>query len=63
MEKQRVHAEVVFLVAIIAVSRKVIVLDCSATTPETRWGIPSIVLALGIGHFLVRRALHVNIDS
>ena len=63
MEKQRVHAEVVFLVAIIAVSRKVIILDYSETAPETLWGISSIILALGIGYFLVRRARHENIDS
>ena len=63
MEKQRVHAEVVFLVAIIAVSRKVIILDYSETAPETLWGISSIILALGIGYFLVRRALHENIGS
>ena len=63
MEKQRIHAEVVFLVAIIAVSRKVIILDYSETAPETLWGISSIILALGIGYFLVRRARYENIDS
>ena len=56
MEKQKVHAEVVFLVAIIAVSRKVIILDYDKTTPEMLWGISSIILALGIGYFLVKRA-------
>jgi len=56
MEKQRVHAEVVFLVAIIAVSRKVIILDYNKTTPEMLWGISAIILALGIGYYLVRRA-------
>jgi len=57
LEKHRVHAEVVFLVAIIAVSRKVIILDYSNTAPETLYGISSIILALGIGYFLVRLAL------
>ena len=56
MEEQRVHAEVVFLVAIIAVSRKVIILDYTKTAPETLWGISSIILALGIGYFLVRHS-------
>ena len=63
LEKHRVHAEVVFLVAIIAVSRKVIILDYSKTAPETLWGISSIILALGIGYFLVRRALHESVGS
>jgi len=63
LQKNRVHAEVVFLVAIIAVSRKVIILDYSTTAPETLWGISSIILALGIGYFLVRRALRENAGS
>jgi uncharacterized membrane protein (DUF373 family) len=63
IEKHRVHAEVVFLVAIIAVSRKVIILDYSNTAPETLWGISSIILALSIGYFLVRRSQHENIDN
>jgi len=63
IQKHRVHAEVVFLVAIIAVSRKVIILDYSKTSPETLWGISSIILALSIGYFLVRRAQLENIDS
>jgi len=63
IQKHRVHAEVVFLVAIIAVSRKVIILDYSKTAPETLWGISSIILALGIGYFLVRRAQLENIES
>jgi len=63
LQKNRVHAEVVFLVAIIAVSRKVIILDYSTTAPEALWGISSIILALGIGYFLVRRALRENAGS
>jgi len=63
LEKHRVHAEVVFLVAIIAVSRKVIILDYSKTAPETLWGISSIILSLGIGYFLVRRALRESAGS
>lgn len=55
IEKQKVHAEVVFLVAIIAVSRKVIILDYDGITPEMLWGISSIIIALSIGYFLVRR--------
>jgi len=63
LEKHRVHAEVVFLVAIIAVSRKVIILDYSETAPETLWGISSIILALAVGYFLVRRALSASAGS
>ena len=56
LEENRIHAEVVFLVAIIAVSRKVIILDYAETSPGTLFGISAIILALAIGYFLVRRA-------
>lgn len=57
LEENRMHAEVVFLVAIIAVSRKVIILDYAKTRPETLFGISAIILALAIGYFLLSRAL------
>ncbi|MBU0678239.1 MAG: phosphate-starvation-inducible PsiE family protein [Verrucomicrobia bacterium] len=60
LEKDRVHAEVVFLVAIVAVSRKVIILDYKETTPEMLYGMSAIIVALGLGYFLVLRALHMH---
>lgn len=57
LEKNRVHAEVVFLVAIIAVSRKVITLNYARTSSETLFGVSALILSLGIGYYLVRRAL------
>jgi len=63
LQKNRVHAEVVFLVAIIAVSRKVIILDYSKTAPETLFGISAIILALSVGYFLVRRALRDSVGG
>ena len=63
LEEQRVHAEVVFLVAIIAVSRKVIILDYKKTPPEMLWGIAAIILALSIGYYLVRKVLHKKLDT
>ncbi len=61
LQKKRVHAEVVFLVAIIAVARKVIILDYANIAPEMLYGISAILLALSAGYFLVRRALRNNI--
>ena len=57
LDENRVHAEIVFLVAIVAVSRKVIILDYKEVTPEMLYGMSAIIIALGIGYFLVRRAL------
>ena len=58
LHEDRVHAEVVLLVALVAVSRKVIVLKYKELTPEMLYGLSALIVALGIGYFLVRRALH-----
>ena len=57
LEHDRVHAEVVFLVAIVAVSRKVVILNYKEITPDVLYGMAAIVIALSVGYFLVRRAL------
>lgn len=56
----RVHAEVVFLVALVAVSRKVIIIDYKELSPEMLFGTSALIIALGVGYFLVRRALHLH---
>jgi len=55
-QEDRVHAEVVFLVAMVAVARKVIILDYAKFTPSLLYGVAAILVALGIGYFLVRSA-------
>lgn len=60
LRDDRVHAEVVFLVAIVAVSRKIIILDYNEISPDMLYGMSAIVVALGVGYFLVRRALHLH---
>jgi len=56
-DENRVHAEVVFLVAMVAVARKVIILDYSKITAPLLYGVAAVIVALGIGYFLVRAAL------
>ena len=63
LEEDRVHAEVVFLVAIVAVSRKVIILDYKELPTELLFGMSALIIALGIGYFLVRRALGHHIPK
>ena len=53
----RVHAEVVFLVALVAVSRKVVILDYKDLTPDLLYGMSALIISLGVGYFLVRHAL------
>jgi len=59
LEEDRVHAEVVFLVAIVAMSRKVIIVDYKDISPEMLYGFAAVIIALASGYFLVRRALHL----
>jgi uncharacterized membrane protein (DUF373 family) len=46
------------LVALVAVSRKVIILDYKELAPGMLYGMSALIVALGIGYFLVRRALY-----
>ena len=63
LKEDRVHAEVVFLVAIVAVSRKVIILDYKELPTELLFGMSALIIALGIGYYLVRRALGHRIQK
>ena len=60
LAEDRIHAEVIFLVAIVAVSRKIIILDYKTIAPEMLYGMAAVITALGIGYFLVRKALHIG---
>lgn len=51
-----VHAEVVLLVAVIAVSRKVILLDLDKYDPLAIVGLGVIIVALGGCYYLIKRS-------
>ncbi len=55
-----IFVEVIFLVAIIAISRKVIILDFKKTDPMTLLGMAAIIIALSAGFFLVKKAMHTG---
>ena len=54
LEKRILHVEVVLIVAIIAIARKVIILDEKETSELALFGIGAIILALTIGYYLVK---------
>lgn len=58
--EDRVHAEVVFLAAIAAMARKVIIADFKDIVPEMLYGVAAVIIALASGYYLVRRALHLQ---
>src|SRR5262245_27769191 len=51
-----VHAEIVFMAAMIAVARKIITLDVKDLSPATLLGIAAIILALSTGYYLLKQA-------
>lgn len=54
-KKNVVHAEVVLLVAVIAVTRKVILLDLEKYDPVAIIGLGIIILSLGACYYLIKR--------
>ena len=57
LEKDTIHAEVVFLVAMVAIARKVIILKYEDLDPLIMMGIATIIIALAIGYYFVKRTL------
>jgi uncharacterized membrane protein (DUF373 family) len=51
-----VHVEVVLEVALIAIARKVIIVDVKEFSAETLIGVAALVLALSTGYYLQKRA-------
>ena len=54
--RREIHLEAVLVVALIAVARKVIVLDPKELPAGTLLGIAAIILGLTAGYYLVRRS-------
>jgi uncharacterized membrane protein (DUF373 family) len=54
------HVEVVFLVAMIAIARKVIILDVGDRDPLVLAGVAGIILALAVGYYFVKKAIKFN---
>lgn len=54
VREREIRAEVIIMVGIIALARKIITLDMKAIPSASLLGIAAIVLALGISHYLIR---------
>ena len=54
---ESIHVEIICLVAIVAVTRKVIILDLYKLPPVALLGIAAIILALCIGYFFLKKSL------
>jgi len=58
LEQDKIHVEVVFLVAMVAIARKVIILDPEEMKADMLFGVSAVILALSAGYFLLDRALN-----
>ncbi|NIP15128.1 MAG: phosphate-starvation-inducible E-like protein [Pseudomonadales bacterium] len=56
LEDDIVHVELVMLIALIAVSRKIIVIDYEKIDGLTVVGIAALVLVLSVGYYLMKRS-------
>jgi uncharacterized membrane protein (DUF373 family) len=56
LAEHKLHVEIVLVVAMIAIARKVIILDTEKLSDLTLIGIGAIILALAIGYYLVKQS-------
>lgn len=52
-----IHAEIVLEVAMIAIARKVIILDVKELPSSTLLGIAAIIITLAVAYYLVKRGI------
>lgn len=62
VREKQFRAEVIMLVAMIAISRKIIILDVRGLPAMTLVGISALIIALGVTYFLMRRS-HQSLDA
>ncbi len=55
--KKTVHVEVVLLVAIVAIARKVVILEPGEMDGLSLLGVAAIILSLSVGYYFVKRSL------
>ena len=57
-----IHVKIVMATALMAIARKVIILDLEQIEPEYLWGIASVVLAISIGYWLMVRLPRFDLE-
>jgi len=56
LDERVIHVEVVFMVAMVAIARKVVILDVKELSGLTLVGIAAVIISLSAGYFLVKRS-------
>ncbi len=55
LSEHTIHIEMMFLVALTAVTRKVVILDTVKSEPLVVFGVGFLILGLSTGYFLIRK--------
>ncbi len=55
LDDHKIHAEMMFLVALTAVTRKIVILDTGKTEPMVAFGIGFLVITLAAGYYLIKK--------
>jgi uncharacterized membrane protein (DUF373 family) len=55
LDDQKIHAEMMFLVALTAVTRKIVIMDSSVMDPMLVFSIGFLVITLASGFYLIRK--------
>lgn len=61
LTQHAIHVEVVLLVAMIAISRKVIILDMKEMGATSMMGIALLLLSLSVSYFLIKKGMNIPI--
>ena len=57
-----IHAELMILVAITAITRKIVIIDAKAIDPMILFGIGFVILSLTAGYYLMRKSGPIKTD-
>jgi uncharacterized membrane protein (DUF373 family) len=63
LQDQVVHSEIVLEVALIAIARKVVILDLKAYDSTTIIGIAALIITIAGAYYIVRRKLRVDLST
>jgi len=55
LEDHKIHAEAMFLVALTAVTRKIVIMDTGKMDAMLIFGIGFLVIALAVGYYLIKK--------
>jgi uncharacterized membrane protein (DUF373 family) len=55
LDDHKIHAEMMLLVAITAVTRKIVIMESSSKEPLLLFGIGFLIIALALGYYLIKQ--------